>query len=167
VRWSEEVSGVQGTVSKKLKHATVNLVGPRLGGDVDNATGGVSVLRAQIFGLEIEFLDGIGVRERQVQIQVSVIVPSSIELVVHLTESSSVDVGQLLSRIDPAVAQAADLVHVDSPRPKVEKGLSPPAVEREIYDPFLVDQLTYSGGPGSDQVNIRIHHDIFGDFSHS
>ena len=61
VRWREEVPGVQGPLSKKLKRAAVNLVRSRLGGDVDDTASRVSILRTQVVCLKIELLDGIGI----------------------------------------------------------------------------------------------------------
>ena len=44
VRWSEEVSGIQRTVSEKLKGAAVNVIRPGFGSDVDDTAGGIAIL---------------------------------------------------------------------------------------------------------------------------
>jgi hypothetical protein len=71
---------------------------------------------------------------------------------------------QLFSWIYATIAQAAYLVYIDSPRPKIEKGLSPPAIERQIHNTSRIDQLPNGGCACGDKVNVRSYRDAFAFF---
>ena len=55
----EEVVRVQHFIAQELVCGTMERVGARLGNEVDDSAGKSAVFRAQIVGLDFEFLDGI------------------------------------------------------------------------------------------------------------
>ena len=66
LRGSEEVARVQVAIAHKLEPIAVNQVRPGFCDDIHHPADRVAVLRAQIAVCHAEFLDGVGIRERQV-----------------------------------------------------------------------------------------------------
>src|SRR5439155_7621939 len=114
---SEKGPGIEGAIPNEFKRRAMKLVRAGLSHNAHGAGGGITVFRGEVVVLDVEFLDGIGVRKGKIGVDVSVIVVGSVELVVDGVRSNTVDVGALLARmgssfaVDVAIAIDACDVH--------------------------------------------------------
>ena len=53
--------------------------------------------------MDIEFLNGIRVRERQVHVQLGVVVTCAVQLIIYMSGSAPVHGGLLLARVYPTL----------------------------------------------------------------
>ena len=79
--WSEGIACVQRTIAHEFEQIPVKFVGAGLGYSVNRRRRVLSVLGLQRAGLHFEFLEGIGKRQRQIQVVVRIVMRSSIEYV--------------------------------------------------------------------------------------
>src|SRR5438093_5915548 len=100
----EEVPGIECSISQELKGTTMDFIGSGFSHDIDNAARSIPVFSREITGLEIEFLDRIGIRKWQIHIEVGIVMTGPIQLVIDLTRPAAINPGRLLSWIDASMA---------------------------------------------------------------
>ena len=72
--------------------------------DVHHGPSANAILGREIVGFDIELLHGVGIRERQIRVEICIVVAAAVHLVIHTARSGSVDIGVLLSGIHAALA---------------------------------------------------------------
>src|SRR5215469_18175362 len=77
----KEISAVKYGIAQKLEEVAVKAVASRLGDDVYNGPGVLTVLRAIVARLHAEFLKGVGKRERLVDVGVLIHVIAAVQLI--------------------------------------------------------------------------------------
>ena len=78
LRQREGVLGIEAAVADELEEAAVDIVGARLGDDVDDGGGVVAVARGERARLDLEFLEGIRERHRQIEVGAGVVVVGAV-----------------------------------------------------------------------------------------
>ena len=81
---SEEIPRIQRTVPQKFEDVAVNVVGAGARHDIHHAAGRVAKLRRKVVRVERELLNRVRVGERQIHVQVRVVVPRAVKLVIDL-----------------------------------------------------------------------------------
>jgi hypothetical protein len=164
---SEELPGIHCAVAQEIEHRSVDLVGTGTGDDVDHAAAGIAELRREIARLQIEFLHRIRVRERQARVQVGVVMAGAVELEIHLRHSRAVDTGGFLPRIDAAVAAdaAGIAAEIHCTGRQIDQPLRAPALQRQLLDAFLIDQLAAGSGACLHQFGLPGHGDPLADLA--
>ena len=121
----KEISGIQGAIAKEFEGRAVNIIRSRLGDDVHGAAHCVTVFRCDIGGLKVEFLYRIRVGKGEIGIQISIVVTSPVKLIVDTAGARSIDVGLLLSRVDPTMTTEATVTVglIDRSRRQKNQGL--------------------------------------------
>ena len=138
------------------------------GDDIDNAAAGVTVFRRKVVGLQVEFLNRIGIRERYIHVEISIVVADAVKLIVHLSHAGAVHARGLLIGVDAPVPTDAAAVAAQIDRARAEKNqpLRQPAVKRQFRDLFLVDQLAHGSATCIDQIGVGLHRDPVGDLAY-
>ncbi len=143
LRRCEEVSRIETAVSQKLERTAMQRIRSRARDNIDDPAAGIPVLGAEITGLQIEFLNRIGIGERDVDVQIGIVVADTVQLIVHLSHAGPVHAGRLLVRIHTAVpadpAPVAAQIHRTGGQEDQPLRQSP--VQRQFDNLFLIDQL--------------------------
>ena len=139
----EKISGVQAAVAQEFESCAVNCVRAGLGDNVDRPADSVAVLSSHVVRLEVEFLNGVGIRKRQIGVQVSVIVAGAIKLIVDSSGAGAIDGGLLLSRIDTTVASqsAVAIGNIHRSCGQENQGLHCSSIQRKVNNPSFVHEL--------------------------
>ena len=140
---SEEVACIHASVAQELERRSVELVGSRLGDDVDDGSSGVAVFGVVVACLNTELLDGVRVGEDRVVAPDDIRVSAAIELVAHLAPSRSIrrDRQRLLGI---GVARSAGPRPVDNARNKVNHRGNIAAIEWKVFHCPRIDDLAQS-----------------------
>jgi hypothetical protein len=153
---SEEIASIHGPVAHELERCTVEVVSARTRHDVHNATGRIPVFRREVAGLKIKFLQCVGIRKRQVHIDIGIVVIRSVKLVIDLGGSGAIDARNLRSGVNATVAilstVAASEIH-GACRKKDER-LSAATIQRKVDDAFSVDELPLGSGASCHQIGV-------------
>ena len=132
----------------------MDVVGARLGDDIDDAPGRVAVGGAHIVGIDVEFLHRVGVGEGQVGIDVTIVEVHAIHQVRDTVGSATVHLGILLGGVTCPPSQLPPQFcagYIGCAGNKEHQLLHFPAIQRQRDDVLLIDQLADGGGVGSDQ----------------
>ena len=148
-------------VAVELERVAVNLVRSGLGHQVDRGGGVITVARRQRAGLDLELLQRIGERRRQVQAVERIVVRAA----VHDVGDA---VGLAAGHRDRHGRKILVGVEVAGRRGGREAGEEDqlgrlPAVERQLHDALVVDHLADAGVLGFDQRRVRGHRDLLAD----
>ena len=134
----------------------MQLVGARFGDDVHDAADRVAVLRREIVRLQAELLHGIRIRERQVGIDIGVVVTGAVELVVHRAWPGAVDSSLLLTRVNATVAAETAIAvrGIHGAGGQEHQRLGRPSIQRQVDNLALVNQLSNGGSGGGHKFGV-------------
>ena len=150
VRGGEEVACIHVPIADKLEEIAVPLVGTRLSDDVDDTAGVEAIARGKAAGFNAELLQGVGERERQVDVGVSIDILAAIQQIVGLIALPAGDRhggGRLIILAAGQVACRGGSRGAGNQNQL--RGL--PAVQREFGNPALLDHLRHG-------VFLGFHH---------
>ena len=152
LRGGEEIARVEVSVADEFEQAAMELVGSRLGHDIDDRAGMQPVARGNAVGLHAEFLQGVGEGKRQVHIGMRIVVIAAVEQIVIPVDLASgygdADSSRVIVRRDDAARRVRR--HHRSAGEQDQIGRLP-SIEREVHDPALIDDLGDGGV-------LRLHH---------
>src|SRR5579864_7788518 len=141
-RLGKVIAGIDSAVADKLEKVSVKLIGAGVGNYVDSDCG-IAVLGGHVVGLDVELLDGIGIWEGQVGVDVMIVVVPAIELVIDVAGATAANIPPLRIGVDAALAGRAAIVKrgIDGAGREEEQRLRLAAVEWEIDNALSIDEL--------------------------
>ena len=157
----EVVALVEAVVAVELERVAVDLVRSGLGHQVDRRGGMVAVPRRQRAGLDLELLQRVGKRRRQVQVVERIVVRPA----VHDVGDA---VGLAAGHRDRHGREVLVGVEVAGRRGRRQSRQEDQlgrlaAVQRQLHDALIVDHLSDAGVLGFDQRGVRRHRDLLAD----
>ena len=158
----EVVRRIKCVVSKEFEDIAVDGIRSRFQGHIYHSAERIAIDGAHVASHEIEFLDGIGIGEWQIGVDVGIVKISSVELIAHTIGASTIDLGILLAGEDSSFAVRGAIVGRDIVRSgnKEHQRLRVAARQWQINDLFLTYDLTKSRRIGRYHGSIRIDRDL-------
>ena len=155
----EEVPGVEPVVPHELEHVAVEAIRSRLRDDVDGGGGVVPVARRQRAGLDLELLDRVGERRGEVQVVEGIVVRAAVHDVRHAVGLAAGDGNRDRRVVLVGVEIPGRRRRRETGEENQLRGLA--AVERNLVDPLVVDDLSHTRGARFDHGRIGEHRDLF------
>ena len=142
-------------VAVELEDAAVHLVRTRLGDDVDDRRGVMSVPRLQRARLDAELLERIGERHGEVEVRARIVVARAIHHV-HRAAGRTARDRNRHRRIVAARGETARRIDRDAGREQQQVG-DLASIERQLQHALVVNQLANARAPRFDHRRIRLH----------
>ena len=135
----EEAGGVERGVAVELPRRAVKRVGAAAERGVDDGAAGTAELGAEVVGLDLELLHGVG-RDLHDLVR-EALVAGAVGVVVHPVEDEVVERAPQAVDVEGAVARVADRRLADAGAEEREIGVGPP-VQRQVDDLLPGDDLS-------------------------
>ena len=163
-RGGKIVLGIHRIVAKILKSVAMKLIGSGLGYDIGHSARRVSISGAHVIGLHIEFLQRVRTWERQIGVDIHVVVVHAIQQVIDAVGTAAIDFRILLARQNATFTIVAAVLSCDIDRAGDQKDqlLRLASIQGHAFHALLIDNLRDGCIVGGHLVGTALHRDLLG-----
>ena len=155
----ERIGRIEIVIAQELERVAVHLVGSRTRDRVDGRARVHAVLRAERARLDLEFLERVGERQRQVGVVVRIVVRRAVEQICHARRLSPGDRDQLPALHAATRRDARRAVRLYGRSRERDQIYGIPAVERQRENALVFHHLSETGVARLDERRRRLHRD--------
>ena len=155
----ERIGRIEIVIAQELERVAVHLVGSRTRDRVDGRARVHAVLRAERARLDLEFLQRVGERQRQVGVVVRIVVRRAVKQICHARRLSPGDRDQLPALHAATRRDARRAVRLHGRSRERDQIYGIPAVERQRENALVFHHLSETGVARLDERRRRLHRD--------